>query len=337
MTIRMGYWDCPSCGTTKIEGPNRNCPNCGTPREEDVQFYTEDDAPEVKDAALLKRAAAGGDWTCEYCSTENPATKTDCAGCGAPRDGAAGRKAKVVGEAKGAGAPKPKPQPVKLGAPHILGCLAVVALLVAGVWFMFFKTTNVGVEVVSKSWVKSIQVMNAKWVDKQGFADEVPRENGTTVKYTRRTTKERTIEVQDGTKEVKTGKKIDLGNGMFKDEVKTVPNMVKKKVNEPFIHYRELTWVQGQKLTESKDDGSEPPWPSFTAQKDKTKAGTRSNQIVFKLRDPKTKKEYTYTLNADDTKERALADKFKVGQSYVAKITTAGSVTELVPAGAAAQ
>ncbi len=331
MAIRMGFWDCESCGTTKIEGPNRNCPNCGVPREDDIKFYTEDNAPEVKDKALLERAKAGGDWTCEYCSSETPATKNECSGCGAPRDGTKGREAKFIPNANAA-PPKPAPKPAaKLGAGAIVGCLGVAALAIFGIWFLFLRTVDVGVQVSKKTWVRTVTPEERKWVDKEGWADEVPRASST-VEHVRRITKDRKKRVKEGTERVKTGQK-DLGNGMFEDVYETRDKYVEKMVPEPYVYYREMKWVAGKKLQAQCEGDSAPEWPKVKEVTNKLRVGTKTDEIVFALLDPKTKDTYEYRLDVSKAENKTKADKFKVGESYVARITTAGSVTELVPPG----
>ena len=66
MTIRMGYWDCPSCNHKKNLGPNATCAGCGRPRGPGIAFYTDDSAPVVEDPELVARARAGADWKCSW-------------------------------------------------------------------------------------------------------------------------------------------------------------------------------------------------------------------------------------------------------------------------------
>ena len=93
MTIRMGYWDCPSCNAKKNLGPNATCAGCGLPRGPNIAFYTDDSAPVVEDPELVARARAGADWKCKYCQKDNPAGVLDCQQCGAGPDGSGTRYA----------------------------------------------------------------------------------------------------------------------------------------------------------------------------------------------------------------------------------------------------
>lgn len=85
MAIRKGYWDCPSCGRKKNDGPNEECPGCGNKRGKEVKFYLDDDSPVVTDPNELKRAKIGPDWNCEHCGAANDADRADCKSCGASK------------------------------------------------------------------------------------------------------------------------------------------------------------------------------------------------------------------------------------------------------------
>ncbi|HEX6041079.1 hypothetical protein [Longimicrobium sp.] len=85
MAIREGRWDCPSCGSVRIQGRHVDCPGCGKPRPAGVRFYLTDDAPVVTDAARLAEAMAGADWVCAHCAASNRDMVDTCGGCGAAR------------------------------------------------------------------------------------------------------------------------------------------------------------------------------------------------------------------------------------------------------------
>ncbi len=79
--IVMGYWDCPSCGSTGIPGTTYDCPNCGRQRGKETKFYMK--SGEVKYVPGHK--VVGADWYCEYCGALNSAGRTSCENCGAPK------------------------------------------------------------------------------------------------------------------------------------------------------------------------------------------------------------------------------------------------------------
>ena len=74
-------WACPSCGS-RNPGPQQTCSNCGAPQPENVEFQTGANTGFVTDENEVKRAAAGADIICAYCSTRNQATNTVCRQCG---------------------------------------------------------------------------------------------------------------------------------------------------------------------------------------------------------------------------------------------------------------
>src|SRR5262245_55277343 len=117
MAVREGKWRCPQCARVN-RGADLACPGCGATRDEHVTFFLEDDAPEVTDEALLRRAAAGADWLCEYCSTSNTPDRSHCQQCGAERGTSPSRPIRPVADAVALAAPSaartPLPRAVKI-------------------------------------------------------------------------------------------------------------------------------------------------------------------------------------------------------------------------------
>lgn len=85
MATRMGRWDCTSCGTRGILGPEQACTQCGAARPDDVRFYLPQNEPAVTDPAQIAEAQAGPDWDCLHCGADNKATHKSCSQCGAER------------------------------------------------------------------------------------------------------------------------------------------------------------------------------------------------------------------------------------------------------------
>lgn len=90
--IVMGYWDCPYCDSTGIEGTTYDCPNCGHQRGKDDHVYLSStkvayvpgkkiDGVKYVDNHKFK----GVDWYCPNCDSMNSAELTECENCGAPR------------------------------------------------------------------------------------------------------------------------------------------------------------------------------------------------------------------------------------------------------------
>ncbi|MDX2245388.1 MAG: zinc finger protein [Bacteroidia bacterium] len=86
MAVRVGRWDCPTCGHIGNTGPQTKCSACSAPRPKDVVFYLPQDAEIVIDEHKLKEAGSGVDWICGHCTAQNKATQTECWSCANPRD-----------------------------------------------------------------------------------------------------------------------------------------------------------------------------------------------------------------------------------------------------------
>lgn len=80
--IVMGYWDCPSCGSTGIPGTTYDCPNCGRQRGKETKFYMKEGKVEYVPGHVVK----GADWYCEYCGALNSAERATCENCGSPKE-----------------------------------------------------------------------------------------------------------------------------------------------------------------------------------------------------------------------------------------------------------
>ena len=79
--IIMGYWDCPSCGSTGIKGTIYDCPNCGRQRGKETKFYMRKDKIEY----VPGHKVVGADWYCDYCGALNSAARNTCENCGSAK------------------------------------------------------------------------------------------------------------------------------------------------------------------------------------------------------------------------------------------------------------
>lgn len=320
MAIRMGYWDCPHCEHQRIEGPKRQCPSCGRPRDDEVSFYTDDDAPEIDDPALLQRAEAGADWHCPFCDTDNPADSSVCASCGGSDPNAKQRQERLILE------PSTQPTPAAVAPRKRKGRWPLLLLLLGvavALWFLFFRSSPQRVEVSQATWRKSLQVEQLKTEVHSSWLDEMP----SGARELSRSTKTRTKKIQQGTKSVKVGKK-DLGNGMFKDVYKKVPNYVEKAVDAIYVRYEIDRWVQGLSLKEQRSDGSEPPWPSFQPSPT-SRVATRTSELLLTLKG-ESAKTYLYSIKIPSGPQGlSLLSRYPVGQSLTAQVTASGAVKSL--------
>jgi hypothetical protein len=315
MTIRMGYWDCPSCNAKKNLGPNATCASCGRPRGPNIPFYTDDSAPVVEDPELVARARAGADWKCKYCNADNRAGVMDCAQCGAGPDGAVRRAERTILD---------KPPEPKRSLGRVLALVGgVVALLGILVWAVFLRTTELVMTVEQVTWVRSAVVEALESRRESSWADEVPSGAHRVSSETR----SRTKHVQDGTTKVKVGKK-DLGNGMFEDIYETKPKYVDKQIDDEWVTYDVDKWVQRDKLEKKTSDGTEPDDPAAGQRVgDKLRVGEKTSRISLGLRGSNGKA-YTYDFDADGS---SAGKRFKKGERYKARVNAVGGVVALGP------
>jgi Zn-finger in Ran binding protein and others len=350
MAIREGAWDCPVCGRKGNRGPDKFCGGCGAPRGPEVQFYLPDDAPEVTEAAALKRAQAGPDWSCAYCGADNPSTNAFCSSCGAPRDPDAGTR-QVVEHPLGA----PPPQPLATPPPQTpttsrfkrgcqLGCLGLV--LLAGLFVYLGRPREKALTVTGFHWARTIAVEELRPVVEQAWEGEVPN----TARVLGRSrevhhvdhlqigtqTRSRTVHerVQTGTERVKTGSR-DLGNGYFEDVYEDRPvyedRSHEETYQEPVYHdrpvYRQRYRYEIQKWLpdrEAKAEGTgrNPAWPDpRLGVKEREGARTELYEVLFR--------------DADDNPAHYKAPNeqawrtFEEGRAYKGKVKRDGEVTEI--------
>ncbi|MDX1906889.1 MAG: zinc finger protein [Bacteroidia bacterium] len=237
MAIRVGRWDCHTCGTTGILGPETRCTNCGAPRPRDVKFYLPEDAEIVQDAQQEAEALRGADWICGHCHGQNKAADSTCNACGNPRDESSEDVALEERTYTTREIPRTSfersrtlhPLEQQAQAPPrrnpILRNLLVAALVVVGavVLLRSFPRT-VQVEVTGFRWERSVQMMHYEAVAREAWdlpagAFEVQSERA--IRDYRQVlrgyeTRTRTVQVQTGSERYVCGQR-DRGNGYFED------------------------------------------------------------------------------------------------------------------------
>jgi hypothetical protein len=86
-------------------------------------------------------------------------------------------------------------------------------------------------------------------------------------------------------------------------------------------------WVQGRTLSESRADGTEPPYPEHTDRFDE-RVRARASKLHISLEGPRGKS-YQYEMSSSDDALRAAIARFTTGRKLTAKINAVGSVTAL--------
>jgi hypothetical protein len=312
MAIREGKWRCPNCGGVN-RGRDMACPGCGATRDEKVEFFLEDEAPEVEDQSLVERAESGADWLCEYCSTSNPPKETHCKQCGAERGGAASRATREI-------RPQPlaatSPPPAKKGcAPKALVLLLLLATgFCATIGYFAFRKTEERVTVRGLEWERTIDVEAFRTVTEEAWEGELP--SGAR-ELSRSRAVHHTEKEQTGTEKVKVGTK-DLGNGFFEDVYEDRPVYRDLEVYRDKVRYQIDKWVPDRTEKASGTDRA-PRWPGVSL-RPKEREGPRKERYVVLLQG---KKDYRMEL------PEARWSQLEVGQSFTAVIRGGSRVIEL--------
>lgn len=340
MAVYEGVWDCTSCGTKAVRGSLRACSACGAPRADDVKFYLPKDAPAVTDQAQLAAAKAGEDWYCEHCGGGSKATQQDCVQCGAPRGSSKGHSAAKQEEAaRRARAAGPGATPVAAGPGKpagkltlgICGVLFLLALMSCCCLALLGGPKDLNVQVAARQWDRQQDVEVYKTVTEQGW--DVPsggriqrqekRQKDTKRVFDHTERKTRTVQVQTGTRRVKSGVR-DLGNGHFEDEYTDEPTYGSKTesytedvyrdepIYAPYFFWEIERWVVGRTETASGTD-DEPRWPEVKTSGDKERPGPKREHYRLVLAGPENK---SWTFELDQGRWASFAK----GQTLVATV-----------------
>jgi len=379
--IREGKWICPNCNV-KNKGSHVKCEGCGQARE-NVQFIYEEDGAEVTDAAEKSAALEGPDWVCGFCNTSNPANLTSCKQCSAGASDGQKRAVRELSVNQSAAAVPQHPTSANVGSPTgqgprkpagpmpvfmKVGCAAFVFgfMLLIG---LAMYTSQATMSAKSGRWERAVVIEEYKTVRNNCWRDQLPsgarlvsqaQKQRTTRKVqtgTKMVSEEYEVQVQAGTKKVKTGV-TDLGNGRFKEKWEDQPVYKTEKrtrnVEKPV--YREDpvydTWAtydidQWTKVDEKKASGSDgnPRWPE-TGLKPATgvpsigqqREALRTEKYSVVFADAKTGKEYP--LEKFKGKELTSAEfesYMKPGSQWDIAVTGLGGIDSIKPAGALAK
>lgn len=295
--IREGRWDCEHCGTTGLAGRELSCPKCGHRRPENVTFYLPEEAGEVTDEELKKRAKAGADWVCEWCGSSNVALRGTCLQCGAekgtsPSQQVKSYEASAVPRSGDAARPEPTPPPEpasKFPVPII--AIVVVLLLACAVGgFLLFRTTETTATVTGVSWERTIDIEVLDTVTKEAA----------TIPAGGRKVREKQVQVEEtvqtGTETYVCGQK-DLGNGMFEDEECERPVYETRQRNETVYVYEIDEWVVDRTEEASGNDYS-PYWPRSDLDDDE-REGERTETYTVLVEDTENGETYNVEMDED--------------------------------------
>jgi hypothetical protein len=269
MATYEGRWRCLRCSNANL-GRFLNCQTCGTKRDDDVQFFIDDDTSVVNDAALLGQANAGADWICQYCGGNNRAFDRNCTSCGSARNG---ENKQLQEEIRGindwteaaqtsASLNSQNTQPRKsffssrLFKIALLGAGTLGALFVVLFGVLIYISTleySCDIEVVGLEWQRTIRLEEYKTVRETAWEGEVPsaarvQSKETALHHTdrvpngtRQVPETYTERVSDGTERYVCGRK-NKKNGYFEDEycTRTKYKDVTKTRNKTETIYKEV-------------------------------------------------------------------------------------------------
>lgn len=319
MAIRVGRWDCETCDTKGILGPETKCNNCGSPRPENVKFYLPDDAAEVTDEQKIEEAHAGADWVCSHCGSHSKHWATRCQSCGSPKD-VAGDGDKHLEEKityfNEQDRPKSSDGPRKQGireqriAPprqksKMSKYLIFAVLLIVGFIALNFISSEVDLQVKEHRWERKVAMEEYKRVTEEDWS--VPQ-GGELIKSFQAVhhndkrligheTKTRTKRVKVGDERYKCGTK-DKGNGYFEDVYCTRPVYENREetYQEPIYElvpvyqtkyrYSIMRWIGIDPLF-AKSTGKNVYWPEppSNLRSDKFRQGKRSEKYTLIVMD----------------------------------------------------
>lgn len=361
-----GYWICPKC-ETKNKGSKQGCSACGAVRDENVEFFCDDDAPVITDEKEIEAAMAGPDWICEFCGNTSPASAKNCTGCGSPREGAKKRKEteETFGDTKSSSKKDPKPKTVKTPVPaKPLPLAAKIGCGIFALLFLIFislacSESKTKVQITASSWALEIDTETYQTCTETAWKSELPtaakqisssreiRRYNKVADGKEMVTENYTVKVKTGTKKVKTGR-VNKGNGRFVNKYKNVAvykteNKTRRvsrtrykqvPVYEMKIKFTIDRW-KSSKTFKASGTNSLPVWPKVIfAKNTPTKIGD--------MRQKDKREKYSITVKELGKKEAHKLDKIrsvtitsaqfikmKVGSEWDAVINGLGQIVEI--------
>lgn len=325
MAVRVGRWDCDTCGHKGNLGPETRCINCGAPRPKNVKFYLPTDAEIINDEVRLRAAKAGADWICGHCTGHNKVTDEICHACGNPKDETSedvdlqvreyemseipieGRKkSEEAGERYRAARKLKQEKPYeKFNVITKYGFIGFILFLLVGYVLLSSFPKSIEVEVSGFRWERSIQFERYEAVAKEDWNTPsnafdvssfraIHHYNKVSRGFETRT---RQVQVKVGEERYVCGQR-DLGNGYFEDKYCTRPvyeNRTEKYREEVFENvpvyqtkYRFKVMEWNRKNEYSRKTAAKdhtPQWPDLPGSENEWRAGPRGQAYYVSVRE----------------------------------------------------
>ncbi len=335
-------WDCQFCGSKKNLGKtHRHCPNCGAPQDPKARYFPSDD----ERLAVEDHHYVGADIVCPACGTASSRTVNNCGGCGSPLAQAKGvqlRQDRVVAdgaqvqaesstdaraEFSAPAAPKAILAPAATAAkkPIVAGCIgfgvlgAVLLMLILGGGMCVFNKCSAkqaGFEVDGHSWKREIAIEKFASVEESGWCDSKPVG---AEEISRTKEKRSTKKVPDG-EECK-NRKVDQGDGTFKEKRECSPKYKEESVLDDKCRYRVKKWTSNRSAIASGTSlDDKPHWPDVNLAREGTcdgceRKGESKQSYTLRLVDVQSRKEYTCDYGTD-----GKWSSFKVRSKWTGKV-----------------
>ena len=343
MAVRVGRWDCASCGKIGNLGPHVKCAACGAPRPKKVVFYLPEDAEVVTDEQEIREARKGANWVCSYCTANNKASATHCHACGNERSEAGGDASLQEREYNLDNTPRQQPQKArplhpdeapkkaKSGRKGLFGGLGALVAAIVG---LFSFPITVDVEVAGFAWERTLQMEHYEPVQKEDWSTPSGAYNVSSFQAIHHydqvlrgyETRTRDVQVQTGTQRVHCGTR-DKGNGYFEDvycnepiyetrtETYQEPIYDQVPVYKTKYKFTVMEWVgKPEYLLKASAADQQPQWPDNgkKSDPDKWREGKKTEKYTITVREKKGK-------THEETLPLARWEQLKAGQKVKAK------------------
>ncbi len=310
-------WDCTQCSTKGLLGDShRHCPTCGAAQDPTKRYFPEPGA----EVEAHNHQFVGADWNCAYCSSPNSAAAAHCTNCGAGQDGTK-PVTLVVDTAAPAPEPVAAPTPKAPRSGWWRWALALFALAVVALGFMFTRTHEATATVSGKNWQREIQIEKFGPVSDSAWCDSLPAD-AYAVSQSRE--QRSTRRVEDG--QVCHDERIDKGDGTFVKRRECTARYREEPVYDNRCRYQANRWRSYRTVKAGPQTAAAPVWPALgnigTGNSlvgntmGAERAGPRSESYVLSLQSEGK----TFTCNVSES----VWNKFEQGMTTPLKVRMTG-------------
>jgi hypothetical protein len=310
-------WDCSYCGTKKLLGlTHKHCGECGAPQDPSRRYFPSDEDK----VAVEDHKYHGADRSCPACRAGMSARARHCTQCGGPLEGAADvvRQQDQVARAdpdfaalsaRASGA-APRPSSSRWGR-WLLLLLVPVAVLV-GVELLGKRSAHV--QVTGHTWVREIRIEDFDQRSAGSWCDQMPTD---AYRIHRREKERSTREVPDG--ESCQTKRVDNGDGTFKEVRECTPRYRKEPVYDTWCDYQVDRWAYKRSVVARGGLAEAPAWPALDLRPCQRRGCERE-----------AGRKETYTVHLADKKggrthdcafPESLWRRFAVGDTYESQVS----------------